>query len=772
LKVSDDSSVAPTNLSNLATKQAPVSSLFTRTSDPVIALALFILCLVTRFIAIPASLWEWDDILFARALHKFDLIAHSPHPPGFPVFVAMARAAYWISGDEHRALTTVSFIFAALLAPALFYFYREVFADRRIAFAAALLSIFVPNVWLMGGQGRSDGVAFSLGIIGLALVLRGIRSQRSLIAGCAAFGLALGVRVTVLPVLAPIIAMVFLIRLRRGEWRSVVAGLAAGTLCVLVWFVPLIYHVTWPTYRLAMNGHRNYWLGNDPIFAPHHLSFRLFNYRVRRFFEHMWGARWIMYTVYLFCLLGLTALVSRREWKSIGRMALAFIPYLLFTFTLNAPISGVLYSLPYVPLFTGLAACGLILGPRLIFPSGRGKILENSGLPLALCLTFVIAGWTYPAVGLLHREVTPPARAFAYLKKNLDPEKDILFYDRQFASYAWFYLPNQRSVLREETQDLLTNLIWSTDTDLPHIVSLTSDPIPGVEGEHFSWISSELGAKHLSKPSMERFSGAHVMRLAKPPGVAYLSGWYQPEAKNREVWRWMNLKGKVALYRFAESMALRLRGSIVDPPNPESRPTLVFRLNGREVSRSTFTGSEIDHQFTVNPNPELSWSILELEIDQRVVPRGRFKRNSSELGLKCFAIEWSPAPGAQIINTPPGKYLVSGWSELEHDRTNYWRWASGSSIAHLPAIAGEGRLALKLAVPAGDESKRELRVEVDGIVLEQFRPPQGDFLKSYEVPQSLHRGEKLKLKLSLPNDEAKAKGIRIHYLGWQPSEKN
>src|SRR5262245_22761800 len=77
--------------------------------DYLIAVGLLILCILTRIIAIPASLWEWDDMLFAHALHKYDLVAHSPHPPGFPVFVAMTRVAYWIIGDEHRALTTIAF---------------------------------------------------------------------------------------------------------------------------------------------------------------------------------------------------------------------------------------------------------------------------------------------------------------------------------------------------------------------------------------------------------------------------------------------------------------------------------------------------------------------------------------------------------------------------------------------------------------------------------------------------------------------------------------
>jgi dolichyl-phosphate-mannose-protein mannosyltransferase len=758
MKVGNNSPVAPTREQD-------------RTDDHLIALGLFLVCIVTRFIAIPASLWEWDDMLFARALHKFDLIAHSPHPPGFPVFVAMARIAYWILGDEQRALTTVSFIFASFLAPALFYFYREVLEDRRIAAAGVLLCIFTPNVWIMGGAGRSDGVAFSFGIIGLALVLQGIRSQPLLIAGCAIFGLGMGIRVTLLPVMGPVIALVFLIRLRRGEWRSVIAGLATGTLCVLIWFAPMIYHVGWPTYRLAMDGHRNYWLTNDPIFS-HEFSFRLFNYRLRRFFEHMWGERWIMYSVYIFCVTGLVALVSRRQWKTIGLMALAFIPYLIFTFTLNAPISGVLYSLPYVPLFTGLAACGLIMGPRLIFHSGRWRMLENSGPALAVCLILVIAGWTYPAVGLLHREATPPVRAFDYLKNNLDPEKDILFYDRDFASYVQFYLPKQKAVLRDENEDPMANLILSP-ADLTHLVMVTREPILGMGGKHFIWMSSELGAKHLSKPTMERFTGAHVMSISKPRGIAFLSGWYQPEADQTEVWRWMQRTSKIALYSLADSMVLRLRGSIVDPPNPERRPTLSFRMNGAEVGRFTFTGSEIDHQITVKPSPDLAWSILSLEIDQRVTPRGRFKRNNSELGLKCLSLEYTPTPSAPIIKRSPDQILDSGWRDLEHDRSNYYRWTSGASIAHLPAIEGEGQLDLKMSVPPESyESKHELRVEVNGNVLEQFRAPTGVFRKSYAVPLSIHRSQKLELKLSLTGGETRTDGIQIYYLGWKPSDKN
>ncbi len=768
MKFSDGSPVAPTNIS----KKSSVSALLSRLStldlknDKLVAFGLFLLCFATRFIAIPASLWEYDDILFARALHKFDITIHSPHPPGFPILVMMTRVVFWLVGDEHRALTTVAFIFASLVAPALYYLYRVVLEDRRIALAGALLGSFAPNVWVHSGAGRSDGVAFSLGIIGLALVLRGIQSPRLLIAGCAVFGLALGVRTSVLPVMVPAIALVFLIRLWRRQWGSVMAALAVGTFCVLVWYVPLVYHFTLPVFRRAVDHQSRYILETDTIFieAP---TLKTFFYRFRRFFEHIWGARWIMYSVYVFAVTGFIALALNRKWKNIGLMVIIFLPYLIFTFMLNTRLGGPLYSLPYVPFFTGLAACGLIWAPRWLFRSGRHAALRNSGLFLAVCLTVVIAAWTYPIIGLLHREVSPPVRAFNHLKKTLDPKNDLLLYGNIYSPFVSLYLPDHRTALLDEILDPWSNMIWST-ADLPHVLTLTGDPLLGMEGEHFIWTSSEVGAKRLSKPSLERFSGVHITDRSKPQGIAFLSGWYPIEIDREGIRRWMRLQSKVALYSLADSMTLRVRGSIVDMPDPGRRPTLVFKLNGAEIDRFNFTGSEMDHQITIKPDPSLTWSILSLEIDQRVNTKSRH-----EYGLKCFGIEWTPAPGARIIDTSPDQYLGSGWHKLDNDGAKYWRWTSGSSITHLPAIAGDGRIFIKMYVPEQpDESKRDIKIEVAGTVIEQFHPSNRSFIKTIEVPQSLHRNAQIDMKLSLPNDDAKSDAIQIFFLGWQPSEKN
>ena len=741
-----------------------------RISDRWIAFGLLLLGIATRIIAIPASLWEWDDFLFAQSLLTYDLQAHSPHPPGFPVFVAMARAANWFFGDEYRSLTTIAFIFASLVTPALYFFYLTIFQDRSIAFAGALLGSFAPNVWLHSGAGRSDGVAFTLGIIALTLVIRGLRSRLSLVSGCAIFGLSLGVRTTLLPVMGPVTAVIFLRLLWRRQWPVVIFSLMVGTFFVLVWYIPMVYQVGWLNYRMIMNHHSQYILANDTILSYSDVPRLL--YRFRRFFADLWGATWIMLTIYTLATLGLIALAVKRQWHIIGWMALSFLPYLIFTFLLNAPLGGPLYALPYVPLFSGLAACGLLMIPRLLIVSGKWKTRKNSGLFLTICLTLTIAGWAYPFIKLVHREVSPPVSALNYLKINLDPDNDLLIYDSVFFPQVRFYLPDYRTIEREKNLDPENNLILSSD-DLPQIVALTGDPYLGKEGQHYYWTAREIAPRRLGRVSLERYFGAHITKISKPRNLMFLSGWDRVEIDRGNIWRWMCRESKAALLATAESMVLHFKGSIGHSPDSNGLNTIIFRLNGIEVDRVSFSGSEIDHQVFIKPNPSIMWSILSIETDQIISQKVRSTLENCNLLLKCYELEWTPVTGALPINYSPDQYLGEGWRELENNKHAYWRWISDLSIAHLPAIEGDGRLDLKMDIPNQNEKDEgEVTLEIAGKVLEKFYPPSGIFTKTYYVPRSMHRSESLDLKLTLNSTASSSDVIKIYYLGWRPSENN
>src|SRR5947207_11361643 len=73
--------------------------------------------LYTNFQSI--SLDDFDSVSFALALDHFDISLQQPHPPGFPVYVAVGRAVRDIVGDSRAALTLVSAISGAAAVAAL-----------------------------------------------------------------------------------------------------------------------------------------------------------------------------------------------------------------------------------------------------------------------------------------------------------------------------------------------------------------------------------------------------------------------------------------------------------------------------------------------------------------------------------------------------------------------------------------------------------------------------------------------------------------------------
>ena len=69
------------------------------------ALALVFLALHLPYL--PSSLEDLDSINFALGVHRFDVVHHRPHPPGYPVFVVAAKISRLLIGTDARALAAV-----------------------------------------------------------------------------------------------------------------------------------------------------------------------------------------------------------------------------------------------------------------------------------------------------------------------------------------------------------------------------------------------------------------------------------------------------------------------------------------------------------------------------------------------------------------------------------------------------------------------------------------------------------------------------------------
>src|SRR5262249_12525051 len=133
--------------------------------------------------------------------------------------------------------------------------------------------------------------------------------------------------------------------------------------------------------------------------------------------------------------------------------------YTAFTLTLNIPFPSPLYSLPYIPLFTGLAACGLVKMPDLILSSEWRRTREYLGPFLTAMVTMGLAGWTYPIIKMVHSEVSPPIRAVNYLKNKIDAQRDALDYSGIFSPHVRFYFPHITPIRSERVKNAEANLI-------------------------------------------------------------------------------------------------------------------------------------------------------------------------------------------------------------------------------------------------------------------------------------------------------------------------
>ena len=74
---------------------------------------------------LPASLEDLDSINFALGIRQFDVAHHQPHPPGYPVFIVIAKAMHAVVPAEATALGLLSVAAGSLGVLALAALFRR-----------------------------------------------------------------------------------------------------------------------------------------------------------------------------------------------------------------------------------------------------------------------------------------------------------------------------------------------------------------------------------------------------------------------------------------------------------------------------------------------------------------------------------------------------------------------------------------------------------------------------------------------------------------------
>jgi hypothetical protein len=340
------------------------------------------------------SLEDIDSINFALGLRDFDVSRHQPHPPGYPVYVALGRASFAAITSvspmleqvraEAMALAFWSALAGAGAIVAAFVLFRaiaDVSSDNRerVSLWGAAILAFAPLFWIAGSRPMSDlpGLALALGAQALLLLTWRDRRQAGIAGALAA--LAIGVRVQTMWLTLPLMVVVAIRHRSAGAtWllSRIAVPFAAG---ILVWAVPLV---------VASGGIDGYWraLGSqagedfawvDMLWAnptPRRLAFALYET-----FVMPWGSVPLAIGVAVMAAVGLAGVIWR-DRPALGLVCVAFVPYTLFHLLLQET-SHVRYALPVLAPVAWLAGHGAMIAGRRVGPM----------VAAAVC---VFAAWT------------------------------------------------------------------------------------------------------------------------------------------------------------------------------------------------------------------------------------------------------------------------------------------------------------------------------------------------------------------------------------------
>lgn len=339
----------------------------------------FIIVVAVAYVLVHAallapSLEDIDSINFALGLRHFDVAAHQPHPPGYPVYIALGHISSAVirtvapsldrSRSDALALAIWSAIGSGIVLLAAWWIFSSI-ATRQptarggsgaLTTVAVLLLAASPLFWISSGRPLSDMPGLAFAMLAQALALRSDGDRKRLVAAACVAGLAAGVRVQTACLTLPILVWAAW-RHRHAALGWVVSrSMAALVIGALVWVVPLVVlsgGVDGYLRALGSQAGEDFaWTGMlwmNP--TPRRLAFALWET-----FALPWDGVPLALTIGAFSAVGLLV-AAVRDRRALAVIATAFGPYILFHLVLQET-AHVRYALPTVPLVVWLAARG------------------------------------------------------------------------------------------------------------------------------------------------------------------------------------------------------------------------------------------------------------------------------------------------------------------------------------------------------------------------------------------------------------------------------
>ena len=655
------------------------------------------------------SLEDIDSVNFALGVRDFDVATHRPHPPGYPVYIALGKIAAAIVGlgmdglpslIEAKALSVLSLI-AGLGAIVALYKVFASFGDPLIALSATAVTVSCPLFWYMAVRPMSDlpGLAFALAAQACLMVAwqrqrpdaGGDRrlspaamgaSGRMIVAGAFLAALAIGVRSQTMWLTLPLLVVVLFDRIGRGVAGALIGVTVTFTAGGLAWGIPLLAASGGLNAYLAALGTQageDFTSGEMLYTNP---SPRAAAFALVRTFVHPWDSTALASGVLVLAAAGMVQLLMR-DRRSLAPIVAMSAPYLLFHVLLQ-DTSFVRYALPLVPVVAFLAVRGVTLFATGAVPIAAAAI-SIAGVAIASPVLVAYGAEPGPVIRVLGamqaeaRQTTPGALAMHQtFVRPLEAEPAV--YDRQLPApprLEWLELGKY----------------WNSGSTEP--IWFLADPVRSdlaLIDPHSRDDATEVRWPLVARPAFGGMRPAAVRWHRMPaPGWFAGEGWaLSPEAAgmSRLMGRGPHLAPISAKIRRREGAAHLVIGgrNLAGPGDPAARFTLA--IDGAPFQQWESPPGFFLHVFDI--------------------PAGRLM---GEGPLAPLTVSSTPLSGTVPIPTAIEQFDLqdagdfmwaydTGWQEAESSPAiGVWRWTTDRATLRIVGLPQSLRIALWIESP-------------------------------------------------------------------------
>ena len=642
------------------------------------ASGLAIVFLIAHLLFLPSTLEDIDSLNFALGIHDFDPTRHQPHPPGYPIFIALAKAARAVVPSDSWALALLGALFGALAVFPLMRIYEDLGslegqADPMLTLTAAmatLLTVASPLYWFNAGRPMSDIPGLALTLAAQAALVSAFVRQRlnpgrtpealadsgkMIVLGAFLSALAIGMRSQAMWLTLPLLVVVLVQRAGRGAAGALLGSAMTFTIGVLIWGVPLLIASGGPmAYRaaIAAQGSEDF-AGVDMLYrnpGARRLAFALLET-----FIYPWASPVLGWTIFVLAVVGTLALLRRAPRVAL-LLGVLIGPYLFVHLLFHETVTT-RYALPLIPVMVFLAVRGL-------------SIVMLTGATMSAAVAVLVV-WslvvTLPSVRVYAKEGSPAFAAISQLHQRLQAEPGAVVAMHQaflrsaqtqnFGTSRVLKAPPMREWLeltafwREGNTAPVWFLADPARTDIELI-----DPLSRKTQQHYVW-----GFPRNRFISGMRPDVVDLVRIESPPGWFAEEGWHlTPETLNMSE-RLKRTEG-VAYIKWRPDMLLVIGGE-----STGDAATVSVSIDGRSIE-----------QVDVPAGGKFFKPILLEALD---LPGGnRFMRlvaSYASTAGKPQSVRLTQFAAA----SPTDVFFVhhAGWNEIEYgqDLQRRWRWTTG-----------------------------------------------------------------------------------------------